>query len=58
MPGGEGPGDGIYVWRQEVFFCHSMFHLQYDLPRKLQWHWTYLDLLVTPVQPVQKGASI
>jgi len=30
----------------------------YDPPRKLQWYWTYLELLVVPSQPVQKGASI
>jgi len=26
IPGGEGPEDGINVWRQEVFFCHSVLH--------------------------------
>jgi len=26
IPGGEGPGDGINVWRRKVFFCHSIFH--------------------------------
>jgi len=25
ISGGEGPGDGINVWRREVFFCHSVF---------------------------------
>jgi len=30
IPGGEGPGDGINVWRREVFFCHSIFHLWSD----------------------------
>jgi len=28
--------------------------LTYNLPRKLQWYWTYLSLSVVPVQPVQK----
>jgi len=27
IPGGEGPGDGINVWRREAFFCHSVFYL-------------------------------
>jgi len=27
IPGDERPGDKINVWRQEVFFCHSVFHL-------------------------------
>jgi len=30
----------------------------HDPPRKPQWHWTYLDLLVVPAQPVQNGAPI
>jgi len=30
----------------------------YDLPRKLQLYWTYLDLSAIPAQPVQKGALI
>jgi len=29
-----------------------------DLPRELQWCWTYLDLSVVPAQLVQKGVSI
>jgi len=27
IPFGEGPGDGVNVWRREVFFYHSIFHL-------------------------------
>jgi len=27
IPSSEGPGDGINVWKREVFFCHSVFHL-------------------------------
>jgi len=28
IPGAEGPGDGINVWRRrKVFFCYSVFHL-------------------------------
>jgi len=50
ISGSEGPGDGINVWKQKVFFCHSI--LTYDLPRKLQWYWTYLGLSVVPAQPV------
>jgi len=26
ISGGDGPGDGINVWRREVFFCHSVFN--------------------------------
>jgi len=27
IPGGEGPEDGINIWRRELFFCYSVFHL-------------------------------
>jgi len=27
IPGGKGPAEGINVRGQEVFFCHSVFHL-------------------------------
>jgi len=27
IPGGEGPVEGIKVWKQEVFFCLSVFRL-------------------------------
>jgi len=56
IPGGEGPGYGINVWRPEVF--SAIPYSAYDPPRKLQWYWTYLDLLVVPAQPEQKSASI
>jgi len=25
--GGEGPGEGINVWRLKIFICDSVFHL-------------------------------
>jgi len=56
IPGGEGPGDGINVWRREIFFCDSVFHLL-----SAQKVAVVLDLsrsVIVPAQPVQKGASI
>jgi len=35
IPGDEGPGKGIKVWRREVF--------------GLQWYWTYQGLSVVPI---------
>jgi len=30
----------------------------FNLTRKLQWYWTYLDLSVVSAQQIQRGASI
>jgi len=27
IPGGEGPAKGIRVWRREIFFYYSVFHV-------------------------------
>jgi len=40
----KGPGNGINVWRREVFLCHSVFHLwirngrKTNVPRNSE-HW-------------------
>jgi len=31
ISGGEEPGEGITVWRREVLFCYSVFHLDRTL---------------------------
>jgi len=50
IPGGERPGDGINMWRREVFFCHSIFHL-----RSAQKAAVVLDLSRSFSSPVQQA---
>jgi len=54
IPGGEGAGDKINVWRREVF--SAIPYSTYDRTTKLQLHWTYQGLSVVPAQPIIKGA--
>jgi len=53
ISGGEGLTEGINVCRQEVFLCHSVFHLW-----SAQKAAVVLDLSVVSAQAVQNGTLI